>query len=99
METFEQYLKENYSTEELKIMATHGCEGGVNGMIWYEETTDIYNRFEDELHEFINDYVQDFGTFPEYIIKNFESPQTFRNSVVWFCAEYVAYNLTSKEEA
>ena len=95
---FKEYIKNNYTIEDLYTISHHGCEGGINGMIYYTETTAIYNQFEDELHEIIDENWQESGFFPEYIIKNFGSPQIFRNNVVWFCAEVVAGELLLDEE-
>lgn len=98
MNTFEQYLTDNYNTEELQDIARHGCQGGVPGMIYYAETTEIYQRFASDLHDILDTFISEQGYFPEFISKNIGSKSLFYNAMVWFCAEVIAYNLTYELE-
>ena len=98
MKTFEQYLTENYTTTELQDIARHGCQGGVTGMIYYEETTEIYQRFASDLHDILDTFISEQGYFPEFISKNIGSTSLFYNAMVWFCAEITAMNLTYEME-
>ena len=94
MKTFEQYLKDNYNTEELQDIARNGCQGGVSGMIYYRETSALYDEYAEDLHDIIDNFVNINGYLPECISKNIGSKILFNNAVVWFCAEVTADNLT-----
>lgn len=97
-DTFKNLMINSYNEEELKDIAHYGCGGGVVGLIYYEETTDIYFRYSEELHELIDSYHVEVGEFPDFIVKNLGDGVQFRNAVVWFCAEYVASQLINQLE-
>ena len=98
MQSFEQYLAANYTTTELQDIARYGCEGGVSGMIYYEETTELYKRFAKDLHDIVDIFISEQGYFPEFISKNIGSTELFYNAMVWFCTEIIANNLTYEIE-
>jgi hypothetical protein len=95
MNNFKQWIKDNYSHNEMADMANHGCAGGVGGMIYYTETEAIYKRFAHELHEIIAEYKDQTGEFPSYIVNDLDNYPSFMNSMVWFCAEWIAHEITS----
>lgn len=88
--SFTEYILK-YHADDLQTMREHGCVGGIGGMIYYWETTAIYNHYEDDIHAIVADYCDDLGIgFPEYIKENFSAPTSFRNAMVWMAAEIVA---------
>ena len=92
--TFKQWMQAQYEPNELMDIAAHGCAScAPGGMIYYSETTDLYNRFADDLHETLGDWVADIGFIPEYIAENIGDLKLFRNSIVWAIAEYHANDL------
>lgn len=96
--TFKDFMISTYNLEELQDIARYGCQGGVSGMIYYEETTDLYFAHSEELHQMLGDYETEFGEYPQYIIKNLGDGVQFRNAVVWFCAEVLAQSLVNELE-
>ena len=97
--TFKQWMQAQYEPQELKDIAEHGCANAApNGMIYYTETTDLYNRFADDLHETLGDWVADIGYIPEYIAENIGDARLFKNSIVWAIAEYYANDLLCELE-
>jgi hypothetical protein len=99
-DTFKNYIIQNYSQEELKEIAEHGCQSGcASGLIYYSDTVDFYNRFSDELHEVIADDCDNFGEVPQYITNALKEGATqFKNSVVWYVAESYALQLVNELE-
>lgn len=94
--TFIDFLKQ-YDKEDLVTMSEHGCEGGIPDMIWYEDTTAIYNQYDDELHS-IYEHTMECGSFaPEYIQDSLGSARTFKNAMVWYCAEVMSQTLVEHE--
>jgi len=94
---FKTYMQEVYSIEELNDIANHGCASGcASTMIYYSDTSALYNEYQDDLHEIINEHAECVGEFPSYITNNFGDTVQFRNAVVWFCAELIAYDEVSQ---
>lgn len=98
--TFKSWLLSTYEHNELADIATHGCAScAPSGMIYYTETEDIFNKYKEELFKIMSEYQDGTGQqwFPEYVLKNSETWTGFCNSVVWFCAEVLAYEATQGE--
>ena len=98
--TFIDFLKQ-YDQEDLVTMSEHGCEGGINDMIYYQDTTAIYNHYCEDLHDLLALHFQpchDYNEFPEYIISQLGNASTFKNAVVWLCAEITAGDILADEE-
>jgi hypothetical protein len=90
IKSFTEFMASNYEVDELADIAAHGCSGGVNGMIYYDETTAIYNEFADDLHSIVGEFKDETGMLPIYITEHLDNARMFRNAMVWFCAELVA---------
>lgn len=89
-------MQNQYEPEELKDIAEHGCANyAPSGMIYYSETADLYDKFADDLHEIVGEYMASLGEMPQYIVDNFDSAMSFKNAMVWLSAELVAYDLSS----
>ena len=94
MNNFKQWIKDNYSHNEMANMANYGCTGGVVGMIYLTQTEAIYKRFAHELHEIIAEYKDQTGEFPSYIVNDLDNYPSFMNSMVWLGAEWASHELT-----
>lgn len=96
--TFKQWLFNQYDRQELQDIAEHGCASTApGGMIYYTETADLYNRFEQELHDVVWQYREETGIVPEYIVQYLGDLTGFKNAMVWFVAELYAQEMTSEE--
>ena len=40
---------------EIRDIANHGCQGGVNGFIWNDEVCEFFDKYEDEIYSYLND--------------------------------------------
>jgi hypothetical protein len=95
MDTFKQYLLDTYTSDELNEIAEHGCASVAPvGMIYYTETTALYDRFCADLHETVGEWVDDIGFVPSHITENIGNVVLFKNAIVWAIAEYHANYLT-----
>lgn len=95
--TFKEWLIETYEPEELKDIAEHGCASYAPcGMIYYSETSALYDKFCDDLHEIVAEYAASVGEMPRYILDSFDSATSFKNAMVWLATELIAYDLTSE---
>ena len=66
--------------DELKDIARHGCEGGVNGFIYDHELREFFYTHEDEI-EFIMDY--NSVTYNDLDV-NPKSIQSYITKAVWY---------------
>ena len=95
--TFEKWLKEMDKENEgyLSDLSEHGAIGGVGGMTYYSETIVLYDKYEDEIWEFLEQMSDDFGETvlnminqsAERLNHNISSSLEFKNFIVWFYAE------------
>ena len=99
MSTLRDYLIENYEHNELVDICNHGCVNGFTGLIYYSETVALFEKFKNDCFEILNNYRDETGEngFPDYISQNSSTYETFCNSVIWFCVEYLAYEITQGE--
>lgn len=100
-QSFKAYMQENYTHNELADIAQHGCESGcASGMIYYTETTALFDLYRDDLFEIMDNYRMETGldeSLPDYVDSRSGAFATFANAIVWFCAELIAYELTQGE--
>jgi len=93
-------MKEIYEDNELRDIARYGAQGGFHGLIYYSETCALYEEYYDDTWTMINEDVDNMGiTHSAFITsfngaKNVSDDQTFKNLLVWYAAEKVAYDLT-----
>jgi hypothetical protein len=94
--TFKQWMSDQYDTDTLNEIATHGCISGIaSGLIYYTETTAIYEQYAEELHAAYGDYVSEVGEPVAYVVENMGEVSMFKNALVWFVAELYAQELTN----
>jgi hypothetical protein len=96
--TFKQWLKDTYEPVEIEDIQRHGCEGGVSGMIYYTETSALYDKYAEEMHEVIGEMIDQIGFMPEYISRYIGSVEQFKNAIVWVVAEWYAGDIISETE-
>jgi hypothetical protein len=98
MSDFRKYIAGEYSHNELADIANHGCQGGVRGLIYYNETKALYGEFAGDIHSIMGEYCDETGEqWPEYIAKNLFDFQQFTNAAVWFAVEWIAHEATQGE--
>lgn len=94
--TFKKWMSEQYDTDTMQEIATHGCISGIaHGLIYYTETTAIYDQYAEEIHRVYGDYVAEIGESVAYVVKNMGEVSMFKNALVWFVAELYAQELTN----
>ena len=98
--TLKGWLKYNFTKSELGDIASHGCACGFAGLTYYTQTCYLYDKFEYEIWEKLQDEAEAEGTTPiQYMgyfngVNNIASPQTFKNALVWWYCETIARELT-----
>ena len=69
--------------DEIKDVANYGCAGGVNGFIYYSETSKFFDEHEDEIYYWLND----FGFSMKDFAKDGSTISTLKNDLVWCVVE------------
>ena len=102
-----QWLRDGEKEERFLItdIATHGCSGGVSGIIYYWETTQFHAAHEKEIWDLLYQYAQDSGeqlvpfiaSIP--IMKDVGSHAQFVNALVWWAVEVRAHEILAEREA
>ena len=98
--TFRRWMKTNFTKQNLKDMSRHGVAGGWSGLIYYSETTKLYQRFEDEIWTMLAEDSEETGfSIFELMsgfrgIDNIHCAAHFKNMLVWYAAERIAYELS-----
>lgn len=68
------WMVEHYTRETIIDIAQHGCGSGcAAGLIYYSETRDFYDEYEEELWEVLNYVADDFGTTPMQVLIELQS--------------------------
>lgn len=99
MNTFKEWMHKSYDSEDFFSIAEHGCVSGcASGLIYYSETTALYDKYCDELHKVLGEWIDMTGEAPEYITKHLDSASSFKNAMVWFVAEFYADEYLDQKE-
>ena len=86
-------IKDTYDYETCKEIVEHGCVSGVaHDHIYYKDTADFFDKYEDEMIEYITDTLGEdslkeiWGKNPNYI-------NGYKNDVTWSFIELVAMSI------
>ena len=69
--------------DEIKDVANYGCAGGVSGFIYYTETTEFFDEYEDEIY----DYLNDCGFSMKEFVDQGSTITSLKNNMVWCVVE------------
>ena len=99
--TFKDWMLEQFDRCELRDIAQHGANGGWSGITYYKDTVELYERFSDGLWEMLEEDAEAHGhKNPFELIATFggaanvSNDITFKNLIVWYAAERVAFEVT-----
>ena len=97
--TFRQWMLRSFTNKELSDIATRGARMGFPGMVYYQDTSHLYNKFKKEIWDILvnemkmsdSDNVFDFisQTFSKRS-KEIETKNQFEALLVWYAAERIA---------
>ena len=99
--TFRAWLTDTLDADQINDLACYGAAGGFPGLIYYCETSALYERYHDEIWGALYDDAQDFGySNPLAFVadlggsKDVATGGQFENLVVWHMAERTAREIT-----
>ncbi len=98
MKTAYETIKETYDIDTLREITEHGCHTGVaHDHVYYRDTVEFFDTFEDELIEYIADILG--GEYNEEIWqRNSCHIDGYKNDTVWCFIELVASLLVDEYE-
>ena len=96
MKTLKDWFKENLS-DSAKDLAQYGASSGFSGIIYYKETTALYNEYTEEIWDMLEEDRESIGhkTILELIAsfngaKDVGSDEQLKNLLVWYACERLA---------
>lgn len=105
MNNLTKWVKEQYEHNELQDIINHGCVSGcAHGLVYYNETSAFYEKFNDEIWDKLYDSANDQGVTIMELISSFNgskdvgSNHQFKNLLAWFAVEETARELLDLEE-
>jgi hypothetical protein len=93
-----EWMEANYDKSELCDIVEHGCQSGCAfGLVYYSETGECYEAFEDNLWDILEVHADDMGyKHPLELLSGLKGAEhvhgddQFKNLVVWFAVEVLA---------
>ena len=102
--TFKDWMKNQFTHNELADLCNHGAVNGFGGLIYYHETTALYEQYRDDIWAMLEEDREEFGmqTCSELIAsfngaKDVASDEQYKNLLVWYLAERIAFEITQGE--
>ncbi len=85
---------------------THGCQSGiVSHLVYYSDTTDFYNEFEEQIWELLEEQAEEFGSANALELisslngaKDVANHVQFKNLLAWYAFENTAYQIQQEVE-
>jgi len=103
--TFEDWMKANFSKQDLRDMVRHGVDCGFGGLTYYNDTVKLYDKFSDEIWNALYDDAQNMGynNVLQFIVECFRdsdvaSDAQFKNMLVWYMAERTARAILGEDD-
>ena len=96
-------LDQEFDIDELNDIVNHGMSGGVSGFIYTRENVDKFDEHDDEIQDYLSDWVYDNIGGDESSFKYFapdaEDIAQLKSKLVWSYVELKAHDiLMSMEE-
>ena len=102
--TFKEWMLNQFTHNELADLCRCGAQGGFSGLIYYHETTALYERYHRDIWHMLNQDAEDYGfRSPHELIATFRgmedvySDEQYKNLLVWYAAERIAREVTENE--
>ena len=82
--------------DEIRDIATHGCEGGVSGFIFYKDTREFFEKYEDDIEDVCYDilgidYLQQLSKGETCILG-------LINALVWFTVQAYCQTVVNERD-
>ena len=102
--TFKNWMLETIP-ESIEDIANNGCEGGYPQLTYYRDTVALYDEFEDEIWNTLDEDYKEFGYKNSLeLIGSFNGAYNvggtdqFKNLLIWYLAERTARLIVDNHE-
>lgn len=96
MSNFKKWFNKNLK-EYKRDIQNHGCDGGFPYITYTRDCVRLYNKFEDEIYDALNEDAEEFGyESVDAFVATFRrkdmlsNPDTRKNLLLWYMVERVA---------
>ena len=100
---FRAWLMDTLDPEQIEDLAGHGADAGWPGLTYTSECVELFERFEGEIREALNEDTEAFGyESPEAFVATFRRSDMLwdedsrRNLLVWYLAVRTAHEITDE---
>ncbi len=101
LSTFKEWLLHQFTEDELSDICNHGAQNSFGGLIYYTETTALYDRYCNDIWDMLYEDCNQFGlTSCLELISSFNgakevnTEEQFKNLLVWYATERVVFEIT-----
>ena len=99
-------LDQEFDMDALNDIAKHGCEAGVSGFIYSSELHDVFDKHEDKIFDYLDDYADQLGEksgmqmIINYLTRDddYYCMQDIKEKAVWMYVELNAVDLLLRNE-
>ena len=100
---YESAIEDYDNKEEFdEDLAKHGCISGiVGGLIYFWETTELFDNFEDECNEWLEELTKETGLNPFELFHNWDvaiNSEHNKNTVIWAMFEEYVANMETEQD-
>ena len=101
VQTFD-ILGNEFDMDALNDIATHGCAAGVSGFIYSSELHDVFEKYEEEICDFLDDHAYCVGNKSglQMVIDTIDAEsytlQDLKEKAVWLFVELFAVQLLQR---
>ena len=106
MSTFSEWLTERLDAHQIRELTGHGADAGWPGLTYTRELVALHDQHEAEIWECLAEDADDFGydSVPAFVASfnradMTDTPDGFKELVVWYMAEREAQRLADTEDA
>jgi hypothetical protein len=103
--TLREWILENLDEDDLKTLVKHGCEAGITGLIYHNETSDLYDAYQDEIWILLAEQTDACGydTVLAFIAsfncaQQVEDQETFKSLLARYAVEELAYAILEERQ-
>ena len=93
-------LDQEFELDQLYDIANHGMSGGVSGFIYYHENVKHFDDHDDEIQDYLSDWVHDNIGGDEssfsYFAKDVEDITQLKGKLVWAYVELKAHDILTQ---
>ena len=86
MQTFKEMIFDRFADNDPSAdeVYRHGMQGGFSGFIYYDETTDMFDKYGEDIWKIFEDYDAPFPSQENRTLKQ------WKNAMVWSAVEILA---------